>query len=112
MTVTMNQVSAIMEFFQALQQKYNYSESGNVLHYKWDMRAVANQIADSNELRMLIEFFMLFSDDRSFDYFFRYYHEYYDKMKQVQEDRLRRAYLQKKTIEAVKEKRGPEEVES
>lgn len=87
-----------MEYFKREQRKYNYVETGNILQHKWDMRDVASQMESGKELRQLIQFFMLFSDDRSMSHFFKNYDSYYETMQNVKRDRLHRRYLQNKTL--------------
>lgn len=98
MEVSMPQVSKVMDFFVRQQKKYNFIDSGNIVQQKWDMRDIARSMPSGVELQQLIEFFMMFSDDRSFKYFSYHYDEYYDTMLRVKEDRLRRRYLQNETL--------------
>lgn len=106
MKVPMNTVAVIMDYFQKQQLKYNYFESGNVLQHKWDMRDVASQMSSGAELQQLIQFFMLYSDDKSMSFFFRHYDEYYETMQRVKADRLHRRYLQEQTLKSDKEING------
>lgn len=103
MSVTLKRVDAIMRFFQEEQLKHGHQEYGNIVAHKWNMLAVARQIGAGRELRQLIQFFMLTSDDRSYDHFFQRYHEYFETMNRVKEDRAHRKYLAQKTAESMKE---------
>lgn len=98
MNVTLKQVDAVMDFFQKLQSKYGHTETGNVTQLKWDMRAIAQQMDSGQELQELIQFFMLFSEDRSLKFFTYKYDEYRETMNRVKADRLHRRYLAEQTI--------------
>lgn len=104
MEVTLKQVDAIMSFFHQLQQKYGYKDYTNVVRAKWDMLAVARAVDSSEELTQLIQFFMLYSDDKSYKTFFDKYDSYLETMLRVKQDRLHRMYLQGETLSAQKAK--------
>lgn len=95
----MLKVSTVVQYFIKQQKEYGYRETGNMVQHKWNMRDVIDQIDDDRELRKLIRFFTLMSDDKSFDAFFRQYDEYYDTMLKVIEERQKRKAL---IIETVK----------
>lgn len=109
MNVTLKQVDAIMRFFQSQQEKYGHRDYGNIIQYKWDMLAVARQMETGDQLKQLIQFFMLTSDNRSYEYFFQRYHEFLEVMERVKADRAHRKYLAQKTAEEMKE---AEQIES
>ena len=104
MRVTMPQVAKVMTYFNKLQKSNGWTETGNVLQQKWDMRDIIESIPTSEELQQLMKFFMLFSDDKSFQYFAYNYHHYYETMLRVKEDRLKRRYLQEETLARIREK--------
>lgn len=98
MQVNMKQVAKVMTYFNKLQKHYGHTEQGNVLQQKWDMRSIIEAMPSSEDLQQLMQFFMLTSDDRSFQHFSYKYHEYYETMLKVKEDRLTRRYLQQETL--------------
>ena len=100
--MTMAQVGKVMTYFNKLQKKHGYTEYGNVLQQKWDMRDIIESIPTKDELEQLMKFFMLYSDDKSFQYFAWNYHNYYETMLRVKEDRLKRRYLQEETLARIR----------
>ncbi|QLF83329.1 hypothetical protein SEA_NICEHOUSE_85 [Rhodococcus phage NiceHouse] len=98
MEVTLKQVDAIMSLFHQLQQKHGYKDYTNVVRAKWDMLAVARAVDSSEELTQLIQFFMLYSDDKSYKTFFDKYDSYLETMLRVKADRLHRMWLQQETL--------------
>lgn len=113
MNVTMNQVEAVMDLFQSLQDKYEYrGELENIVQQKWNMRAVMQQMPSREDMTQLVKFFMLYSDDRSFKEFFYHYNEYYDSMLRVRNDRLHRRWLQQQTLQKKDQKEEEPNVES
>lgn len=86
------------KYFRRLQREHGYSDPENMVQAKWDMRAVMDDLEDDKNLKKLMMFFMDTSDDKSFRFFFRHYHEYYETMLSVIEDRAHVKYLKQKTL--------------
>lgn len=86
------------KYFRRLQKERGYDETGNIVQAKWDMRAVMEDIEDDRMLKKLMMFFLDTSDDKSFQMFFRKYHEYYETMLEVMADRAHVRYLKEQTL--------------
>ena len=98
MSASMKKVGAVMDYFQDMQARFGYQETGNLLLLQWDMRVIINHIRNDKVLAMLIEFFMKVSDDRSLDHFKNNYTDYLDAMIQKRNDLAHLEYLQKQTV--------------
>lgn len=89
----------LMTTFIDYQKQHNVRDNSNMIQNKWDMRDVYRHIGSDKEMKMLIRFYMQFSDDRTFKRFFMEYAAYYDKMLETIADRRLRARLAKETLE-------------
>lgn len=88
----------MVERFRQLQKEAKFRDSVSLVYAKWDMKTAMEDIGDIEEFEILIQFFMLTSDDKSFRYFFGNYKEYYEAMLRVRADRAHRRALRRQTF--------------
>lgn len=89
----------VTAYFKNMQKKYGVEDISNRLRNQWDMQTVIEDIDNDKHMKQLIQFYFLFSEDRTFKDFFNKYNEYYESMLRVKADRVRRAALRKQTVE-------------
>lgn len=87
-----------VEYFRRIQKTYGYKEVTNIIQNKWNMRSVMEDIDNDAHVRQLIQFFLMYSDDKSFQCFFDQYDKYYQTMLDVKRDRALRKHLREQTI--------------
>lgn len=98
----MKQVKKVMDYFQEIQRKYKYRETGNLLMLQWDFRMICEQIPNGEELRLLIQYFCYLSDDKSMDCFKYEYADMRESMHQKIREMNELEALQRETVKGMK----------
>ncbi len=101
----MGKVRKVVMYFSRLQDEADWKDHSNRIQNTWDMRVVMEHIDNDLELKKLIKFFFLYSDNKSFEAFFREYDDYYESMLKVIEDRRNRKTLLEETVGKTKDKK-------
>ena len=100
--VSMTTVTSVVDYFVSLQKQHKVIERTNMIQNKWDMRDVIKHIDNNKDLKVLIQFYFLYSDEKTFESFFRRYDEYYETMLEVRRERAARRELARRTVEGSK----------
>lgn len=85
------------------QKKFGVKETPNIIQCGWNMRDVIEHVNNEVHMKQLLQFYFKYSDSKTFRDFFYTYHEYYDKMIEVKEDRKRRKAIFNETMKRSQE---------
>lgn len=94
--------SAIRDYFLKMQRKYGYEETGNIVTFMWDLRIIADQINNDDELKQLIEFYIKLADNPSAAGFKNQYSDYLDSMRDKKRELAHLEYLKQQTVKGKK----------
>lgn len=96
--------SGMLKFFIHKQREAGVRETFNFNNAKWSMHDIMDQVEDDKLVSLLIEYFFLMSESKSWNDFLYNYDEYLERFEEAKSNFARRAYLQAETVKRSKEK--------